>query len=258
MGHFRLKLTRAGSIPRDPNLKVRMQRLPEAADGESREEREFGGCVAAFEAWDVTDVITPGEPFDIVVWPSEDSVLCEGDCLDWVAEWSGCPGDPPDYVVTPDDDCVGIVVTIDDTEEALTDCVLTLTASLKGEPFGTPVVVAMPTSCTSECTGFIYPEGDTFPNVGIGENFTVTIQLDANDCACVDNVDNISWDFAVSTVDLAAGSVTYVGGCQWQQQFFNIGAESLEGEFLTMTPYLDEGEGPTPICGGSATFFCEA
>jgi hypothetical protein len=142
VGHIKLDLVPQDEMPRDVKLGVRMQRESES---DARGRRTFGPpCVASWSSWQVQaipDPIVLGALFTYYVWPASDSVLCDGDCLEWAAQWSGCPGADPSYTLTAGEDCVGAIVEIDDTEGAVSGCTLTLTATLNGSAFGDPVVL---------------------------------------------------------------------------------------------------------------------
>lgn len=155
MGHFKMRLVPQGTIPRDAKLGVRMRRLQPGETASGRGRRTFGPpvdeCVAEFGAWSVTTVpnpIVPGEPFEYHVWPTEDSVLCEGDCLEWALSMEGPGGEEPSATITAAEDCVGVVLTIDDTEEAIAGWVFTLTATLDGQPYGPPLGFTPVEDCT--------------------------------------------------------------------------------------------------------------
>jgi hypothetical protein len=160
VGHIKLDLVPQDEMPRDVKLGVRMRR-ESASDARGR--RTFGPpCIASWSSWQVQtspDPIVPGEPFTYYVWPASDSVLCDGDCLEWAAQWSGCPGADPSYTLTAGEDCVGVIVAVDDTAEAVEGCTLTLNATLAGAPFGDPVVIGPFGDAVSE---WLYSSGDFF------------------------------------------------------------------------------------------------
>lgn len=168
MGHFKLKLLPADAIPRDLAVGITMQRFPE---GETvlRRQRTFsppGGCVASFGSWDVGEppVVDLDTPMDWTVWPSSDTVLCEGDCLDWSLELSGgASGSEPNITIEAGSDCAGVTIHVDDASENLTGWTWTVSASLAGSPFGTPYAVTL----GDTDVGFLYSDdaGSTYDNV---------------------------------------------------------------------------------------------
>lgn len=160
MGHFKLRLVPQSPIPRDLNLGIRMRRLEPGEEGRGR--RTFGPpCIPAWDAWTVLtdpDPIVYGSPFSYYIWPSSGSVLCDGDCLEWAAVWSGCTGPEPNYTIAAGEDCVGVVVAVDDTAEAVEGCTLTLNATLAGAPFGDPVVIG---PFGDDLADWLYSTGDS-------------------------------------------------------------------------------------------------
>lgn len=144
MGHFKTKWQATPVLPRNIAGKFRMQRLPEAVAA-TREDRTFGEppCVSDWDGWNITsDQVepVPGLPVSYFVFPTSSTRLCEDECLEWVMETT-CPD--ANVTITPDEDCVGVTVTFDDTEEALEDCTATLNAFVvgSGEQFGTTITL---------------------------------------------------------------------------------------------------------------------
>lgn len=251
MGHFKLRLVPQSPIPRDLNLGIRMRRLEPGEEGRGR--RTFGPpCIPAWDAWTITtdpDPIAYGSPFSYYVWPSSGSVLCDGDCLEWAAVWSGCTGPEPNYTIAAGDDCVGVIVTIDDTEAALENCTLTLTPTLSGAPFGDPVVLTFTTACEVVCNG--YTGGGTFPEfldsvTPTDIAFALSADAPANFCGFEDS---ITFESSPSTIGLygtVAGpwyAATLSVYCDFGQE-----ATSFAGQFVSIQPYIDTGSGPVAFC----------
>lgn len=254
MGHFRLKLDRAGAIPHDARLGVRLRRLAPGEDARGR--RTFGreGCVASFDSWSITtdpDPIVTGAPFTYYVWPSSSSVLCDGDCLEWSAEWTGCPGATPSYTLTAGEDCVGATIVVDDTAEAVEGCTLTLTATLAGAPFGDPVRIEFPL-CWPECYG--YTGGGTFPEfLNSVTPYTISFAFDGDFCDFI-----YSFSYQVETSIPIQASISGLPDAVSLDLYVDAGNEgiSLAGLFVTVQLMLDGVDGGIPLCD-PVTFYCE-
>lgn len=255
MGHFRLKLDRAGAIPHDARLGVRLRRLAPGEDARGR--RTFGreGCVASWDSWSITtdpDPIVTGAPFTYYVWPSSASVLCDGDCLEWSAEWTGCPGATPAYTLTAGEDCVGATIVVDDTAEAVDGCTLTLTATLAGAPFGDPVSITFG-ECTVVCNG--YTGGGTFPEfLDSVTPYSIAFAIDGELCDFADTV-----TYSVSVSDSA---MTYsLNGTPDALSLDLYAPQGLEGTsfagaYVEVQPMIDTGAGSELFCD-PITFYCE-
>lgn len=255
MGHFKLRLVPQSPIPRDLNLGIRMRRLEPGEEGRGR--RTFGPpCIPAWDAWTVLtdpDPIVYGSPFSYYIWPSSGSVLCDGDCLEWAAQWSGCPGADPSYTLTAGEDCVGVVVAVDDTAEAVEGCTLTLTAMLNGSSFGPPLELVIGDACVISCAG--YTGGGTFPEfLDSVTPYTINFAIDGNWCSFGGTFTyDVStagppMNHAISgTPDAIALELTVDSGQE---------GTSLAGYFATVQPMIDAGAGPEAFCD-PITFYCE-
>lgn len=258
MGHIKLDLVPQDEMPRDVKLGVRMQR--EGAAGVGR--RTFGPpCIPSWSSWQVQtspDPIVPGEPFTYYAWPASDSVLCDGDCLEWAAQWSGCPGADPSYTLTAGEDCVGAIVAVDDTAEAVEGCTLTLTAMLNGSSFGPPVELVIGPACTFNCTG-IDVTGTTYPDPlpqfpDPGYTIDVTIQGELCDLTNDDIVWSYQWFGAPDEFGFSMTSLGPPGSFQFD--IYSINGFSAAGTYITWTASVDFGFGLEPICS-DVTFTCE-
>lgn len=246
-----MRLVPQGTMPADLKFGVRMQR--ESASEAARGRRTFGPpCIAAWSSWSVQsapDPIVPGSPFTYYVWPASDTVLCDDDCLEWAAEWTGCTSGAPSYTITAGDDCVGVIVEVDDTEAALEGCTLTLTATLSGAPFGDPVVLSFAPACEKVCNGYI--GGGTFPEfldsvTPVEIAFELSAETPANFCGFEDS---ITFESSPSTIGLygtVAGpwyAATVSIYCDFGQE-----ATSFAGQSISIQPYIDTGSGPVAFC----------
>jgi len=248
-----MRLVPQGTMPADLKFGVRMQR--ESASEAARGRRTFGPpCIAAWSSWSVQsapDPIVPGSPFTYYVWPASDTVLCDDDCLEWAAEWTGCTSGAPSYTITAGDDCVGVIVEVDDTEAALEGCTLTLTATLSGSPFGDPVVISF--ACDPVCNG--YTGGGTFPEfLDSVTPLSIYFGIDAEFCGFEGT---FTYDVGVSTL-LLQYSIGGTPDAITLNLFVDVGneSESLAGQYVTVQPKIDTGSGPQPFCD-PITFYCE-
>ena len=263
MGHFKLRLVPQATMPRDLALGVRMRRLLPGEVEQGRGRRTFNppaGCVASFDAWDITgpDVVDLDTPMDWTVWPNSSTVLCDGDCLDWALELTGgASGSEPNITIEAASDCAGVTIHVNDTSANLLGWTFTVTATLNGVPFGTPYAVSFDEEgCDPHCTGWDYPFGATFPNLATSEFYTFAVKMQGDTCVCSTLLDTIVLTPSTSTSDIGFGSISYVGDCTWQVEMTNSGGGDLSGQTVWIDATCDKGLGPEPICG-QATLTCE-
>ncbi|MCC6380462.1 MAG: hypothetical protein IT519_16725 [Burkholderiales bacterium] len=152
MAHVRTKWQAVPIIPGDVDQKFRMQAIGvgEDAAGTGRKRRTFGpptpgdgDCVAEWTSW--VETVDPfgwnpgdGVPGDFYVWPDSSTTLCEGDCLEWslALTGGGGSGTEPNITIEAGEDCVGVIVHVNDLPANLYNWTFVVTATLNGEAFG--------------------------------------------------------------------------------------------------------------------------
>jgi hypothetical protein len=197
MGHFKLRFVPGGAAL-DVGMGVRMKRVAPGEEDGGRARRSFGpqtGCTPAFDAWVYsTDPDPPvlTSAWDILLWPSDATVLCEGDCLEWsvsITDQGGiATGTQPTVTLEAAADCVGLIAHVQGEATPGEDWLLTFTATLDGVPFGTSYAViynpGTPTfdrgdfefggdyTSSSDCNGTGYTDCAFFPTA---QNWSVEV-----------------------------------------------------------------------------------
>lgn len=193
MGH--VKVTWRPDL-RSPGLEMGATLKPLTA-GEiaaQRKRRTFGpeepeGCVAECDAMQVTNnLLNEGGSVtgEYLIWPSPESVLCEGDCLEWAMELTGFPG-VPNITMESAEDCVGVVVTLNDTEANLDGGVVTMTPTLNGEPFCAPVELGLAYECNYSFVSWEVPDNTfpAFPGGYTGVQRTLFLHTESDPVQCL-------------------------------------------------------------------------
>lgn len=254
---------------------VELKRLTEAeilaTAGRSR--RTFGpppsDCVASCNALVVTTDPSPfvyGTPYDILVWPNQASVLCEGDCLEWSMELVyalGSPPTPPNVTAEAGEDCVGLILHVNATVEEVFGWSAVVAATLAGEPFCDPLTVTL--SCQPAWESWSFPDGSTYPEEpGAYSGVTRTIRATGQDLGLCNPV--LDWSFGaewsgahehVLQYEVAAGTVIDDDTVDYQVFLYDDLGGSLAGTTLTLhATYNDPDLGPSPF-GDGVVFSCE-